>query len=73
MAATARFRVLAKLPLEFNKTLQPGLVSVVVPSSNAERFLAKTLQSEYSKTYSRIGIIVIDYGPTDGTADIIRC
>ena len=64
---------LAKLPLEFNETLQPGLVSVVVPSYNAERFLAKTLQSLFSQTYSHIEIVVIENGPTDGTADVIRC
>ena len=73
MAATARLRVLAKLPLEFNETLQPGLVSVVAPSSNAERFHAKTLQSVFSRTYSYIEIVVIDDGPTDGTADVISC
>jgi len=66
------FLELAQLPLEFIETLQPGLVSVVVPFYNAERFLAETLQSVFSQTYSRIAIIVIDDGSTDGTADVVR-
>jgi glycosyltransferase involved in cell wall biosynthesis len=49
-----------------------GLVSIVVPSYNAERFLADTLESAFAQTYSRTEVIVIDDGSTDGTAALIR-
>src|SRR6476660_3095578 len=51
---------------------RPGLVSVVVPCYNAERFLAETLQSAFIQTYPEIEVIVLDDGSTDGTADLIR-
>jgi glycosyltransferase involved in cell wall biosynthesis len=58
--------------LEFNEAPQPGLVSVIVPCYNAERFLAKTLESVFAQTYPNTEIIVIDDGSTDGTANLIR-
>jgi glycosyltransferase involved in cell wall biosynthesis len=61
------------MPLEFNGgTPQLGLVSVVIPCYNAERFLAETLDSAFAQTYPHTEIIVIDDGSTDGTAGLIR-
>jgi glycosyltransferase involved in cell wall biosynthesis len=60
------------MPLEFNEAPQPGLVSIIVPCYNAERFLAKTLESAFVQTYPNMEIIVIDDGSTDGTANLIR-
>ena len=57
---------------ELNETPQPGLVSIVVPCYNAERFLAETLDSALAQTYPHTEIIVIDDGSTDGTSDLIR-
>lgn len=51
---------------------QPGLVSVVIPCYNAERFLDATLQSAFGQTYPRVEIIVIDDGSADGSASLIR-
>ncbi|MGF1522701.1 MAG: UDP-glucose 4-epimerase GalE [Leptolyngbyaceae cyanobacterium] len=48
------------------------LVSVVIPAHNAETFLAKTLASIQSQTYSDLEILVIDDGSSDRTPDIVR-
>ena len=48
----------------------PGLVSVIVPAYNAERWIAETLTSIRAQTYEPIETIVVDDGSTDGTAHI---
>jgi glycosyltransferase involved in cell wall biosynthesis len=53
-------------------TPQLGLVSVVIPCYNAERFLADTVQSVFEQTYPHVEIIVVDDGSTDGSAELIR-
>ena len=60
------------MPNESNSTPQPGLVSVIIPSYNAKRFLADTLESAFVQTYPLTEIILIDDGSTDGTARLIR-
>jgi hypothetical protein len=50
--------------------LDESLVSVVVPSWNAEKTLAQTLQSATSQTHGRLEILIIDDGSTDATATI---
>ncbi len=60
------------MPLKFNEMPQPGLVSIIVPCYNAERFLAETLESAFAQSYPDTEIIVIDDGSTDGTAELIR-
>jgi len=48
------------------------LISVIVPVYNGERYLAEALQSIENQTYSRIEIIAVDDGSSDGTASVIR-
>ena len=48
------------------------LVSVVVPAYNAERFLGRAMRSALTQTYTRLELIVVDDGSTDGTAQVIR-
>lgn len=45
--------------------------SFVIPVFNGQAFLAETIQSCLDQTVSRIEIIVVDDGSTDGTADIL--
>src|SRR5690349_18640783 len=51
---------------------QPGLVSIVIPCHNAERFLAETLDSALLQTYPQIEVVVVDDGSTDDTPELIR-
>ncbi len=47
-------------------------VSVVIPCYNAERWVARTIQSVLDQRYPDLDIIVIDDGSTDGSLEIIR-
>ena len=58
--------------LEFKEAPLPGLVSIVIPCYNAERFLAEALESAFLQSYPSTEIIVVDDGSTDRTADLIR-
>lgn len=47
------------------------LISVIIPAYNAEKFIAKTLDSVISQTHKNLEIIVIDDGSVDSTRDIV--
>lgn len=49
------------------------LVSIIIPVYNAAKYLAETLESLLSQTYSHLEIICIDDGSKDNSAEIIRC
>lgn len=49
-----------------------GLITVIVPVYNGERFLAQTLDSIRAQTYPDWECFVVDDGSTDATADIVR-
>jgi glycosyltransferase involved in cell wall biosynthesis len=44
-----------------------ALVSVIVPTLNAERYLAEALDSIAAQTYTRWEVVLVDGGSTDGT------
>ena len=49
-----------------------GLVSVIVPAFNAERWISETLTSIRAQTYERMETIVVDDGSDDATASLAR-
>ncbi len=48
------------------------LISVILVTYNAEKFLQRCLDSIYSQPYPHIEIIVMDGGSTDGTTAVIH-
>src|SRR5262245_50097394 len=58
--------------IEFKETARPGLVSIIIPCYNAERFLVETLESALTQSYPYTEIIVVDDGSSDGTRELIR-
>ncbi len=51
-------------------TVEPGLVSIVVPCYNYGRFLGEAIESALAQTYRPLEIIVVDDGSTDDTAQV---
>ncbi|HET9503947.1 MAG TPA: glycosyltransferase [Hymenobacter sp.] len=47
------------------------LISVVVPAYNAEKFIAETIESVLSQTYTNWELVVVDDGSVDGTKKIV--
>jgi glycosyltransferase involved in cell wall biosynthesis len=54
------------------KQVVPGLVSVIVPSYNAAKFLTTTIQSVISQTYTDWELILVDDGSTDTTCKLLE-
>jgi glycosyltransferase involved in cell wall biosynthesis len=59
------------LDVELCMVAQP-LVSILIPSFNAERWIKQTLESAISQDYPRTEVIVVDDGSTDRTLEISR-
>ncbi|MGB8363068.1 MAG: glycosyltransferase [Rhizomicrobium sp.] len=51
---------------------EPPSVAVVIPCWNAEKWIARAIQSVLDQNYPNLEIIVIDDGSTDGSLDIIK-
>lgn len=51
---------------------QTGLVSVMMPAYNAERYIAHAVQSVLDQTYTQWELLVVNDGSTDGTEQVVR-
>ena len=51
---------------------QNKLVSVTINAYNAEKYIAKTIESVINQTYKNLQIIVVDDASTDATAEIVK-
>lgn len=49
-----------------------GLVSILIPCYNAERWIGEAIESALAQTFTPCEVIVVDDGSTDGSLDIIR-
>lgn len=51
-----------------------GLISVIVPVYNVEKYIEETISSVTAQTYGDWELLLVEDGSTDGTADVIqRC
>lgn len=48
------------------------LISLIIPMHNAERFIAKCLDSALSQTYDNTEVIIVDDNSTDGSVSIAK-
>lgn len=53
------------------RTMDKELVSIIMPAFNAERFIAKALESVRAQTYKHWELIVTNDGGSDGTPQIV--
>jgi len=51
---------------------KPGLVSIIIPCFNMERFVGEAIESCLGQTYQQVEVIVIDDGSTDDSLRVIR-
>ena len=49
-----------------------GLVSVILPVYNSEKYIAEAVDSVLSQTYEKLELIVINDGSTDCSENIIK-
>jgi glycosyltransferase involved in cell wall biosynthesis len=52
--------------------MQSKLVSIIIPTYNAQDFISECIQSVINQTYRNIEIIIINDGSTDSTREIIE-
>ncbi|MCC9145760.1 MULTISPECIES: CDP-glycerol glycerophosphotransferase family protein [unclassified Arthrobacter] len=56
----------------YTGSVKEPLLSVIIPVHNVSAYLKACLESVLSQDYSRLEVIVVDDGSTDGSDDIVR-
>ncbi len=65
------YRARTQLTTEYSAGI-PGLVSVILPVYNGERWVELAAQSVLDQEYHDIELLIVDDGSTDGTESILR-
>ena len=52
--------------------MNEGLVSVIMPTYNASKYLADSIESILAQTYTHLELLITDDCSTDGTRDILK-
>lgn len=52
--------------------MKDGLVSIIMPSWNTEKFIAESIQSVLDQTYQDWELIIVDDCSTDNTDEVVR-
>lgn len=55
-----------------NEQLLSGLVSIIMPCYNGEKFIKETIESVLAQTYTSWELLIIDDGSKDSSVDIIK-
>lgn len=58
--------------ISFETEAKSGLVSVIIPTRNGERFIAQSLASVGRQTYTNWEVIVVEDGSHDRTSQLVR-
>lgn len=53
-------------------TFEPGVVSIIMPAYNAERYIAQAIESVLAQTFSRWELVIVNDGSSDSTPDILE-
>ena len=54
-----------------NKKVVDGLVSIIMPSWNTEKYIAETIQSVIDQTYTNWELLIVDDCSSDNTDEIV--
>lgn len=66
-----RDQIIEQIGRDADMGSQNGLVSVIMPAYNCEKFIEQAVNSVLMQTYSNLELVVIDDGSKDNTAKIV--
>lgn len=55
-----------------NRHFEPGLVNVLMPVYNGEKYLKEAVESVIAQTYPNWELLLIDDGSTDSTRELVK-